>query len=86
MDNTLKVTIRGRAGTGKTTLALALEAWLRQEGFTSVKVEDDDLDDVSQPDVRQFQARRLEGLKSMGQKILIETRPTIRALKDGLEV
>jgi pantothenate kinase-related protein Tda10 len=43
----LIIEIKGKAGSGKTLMALALKRFLQEKGFDDVHVADDDLDSMS---------------------------------------
>lgn len=68
------IEIHGKAGEGKTTLALALRDFLKSKGFDNVSVTDPDCVYEGQSDRRELQELRLEALAKKGTIIHVCTR------------
>lgn len=79
----LKVTISGPCASGKTTLAFALEEFLRGRGFNDVEVDDVDLEGGHRIHGRtnEFNDMCLTSLAEKGDKVVVETVQTNRAGK-----
>lgn len=61
----ITVTISGHPGVGKTTLAMALEEWLRACGITEINISD--ADGESKEDKSRHQDRRWKELRNKAQ-------------------
>lgn len=68
-DIDVTVTITGKIGSGKTTVALALTQLLRDKGFTNVKLSDEFRDDVNEPYYTELQEGRLNAIRDRSIRI-----------------
>lgn len=82
----LKINIVGQAAAGKTTLAIALVQFLKQNGFSNVSVSDFDTDNEvfmqeHPAEVHELQQCRFEAIKD--RKIIITTISVRRSCLDS---
>lgn len=50
--NTIKISVRGPAGSGKTTVAYIIASALKEQGFGVENMDDDEIDSVTEDTIR----------------------------------